>query len=94
MSKQWLTSLFRLLLIVLSSHEGGKAMSQSTPEEGTRTYSDRPFLVYTNFGVKNDFMAVKQFATRREADDWIDYQSAERPAYYEVIHQSEFETST
>jgi len=94
MSKQWLTSLFRLLLIVLFSNEGGKAMSQSTPEEGTRTYSDRPFLVYTNFGVKNDFMAVKQFATRKEADDWIVYQSAERPAYYEVIHQSEFDTST
>jgi hypothetical protein len=90
MSKQWLTSLFRLLLIVLFSNEGGKAMSQRTSEDETRTYSDRPFLVYTNFGGKNDFMAVKQFATREEADDWIVYQSAERPAYYEVIHQSEF----
>ena len=65
-------------------------MSQRTSEDETRTYSDRPFLVYTNFGGKNDFMAVKQFATREEADDWIVYQSAERPAYYEVIHQSEF----
>ena len=93
MSKQWLTSLFRLLLIVLFSHEGGKAMSQSTPEEGTCTYSDRPFLVYTNLGKKNDFLPVKQFATRKEAEAWIVYQSAERPAYYEVIHQSEFDTA-
>jgi len=94
MSNQWLTSLFRLLFIVLFSNEGEKAVSQNTPEERTRIYSDRPFLVYTNLGDQDNFVSVKQFATRKEAEAWIVYQSAERPAYYEVIHQSEFDTST
>lgn len=67
-------------------------MSQNTPEERTRTYSDRPFLVYTNLGNEDSFVPVKQFASRKEAEDWIDLQSAERPGYYEVIHQSEFGT--
>lgn len=67
-------------------------MSQHMPEERTRLYSDRPFLVYTNLGDKDNFVSVKQFATRKEAEAWIVYQSAERPAHYQVIHQSEFDT--
>jgi hypothetical protein len=53
--------------------------------------SPLPFLVYTNYGPENDFIPVKQFATRQEAEAWIVRQNAEVPAYYEVIHQSEFE---
>lgn len=54
------------------------------------TPSHLPYLVYTNYGPENDFIPVKQFATRNEAEAWIERQKAEMPAYYEVIHQSEF----
>ena len=66
-------------------------MSQSTPEERTPTYSDRPFLVYANLGNEDNRVAIKQFASRNEAEAWIGLISAERPDCYEVIHQSEFD---
>jgi hypothetical protein len=93
MSNQWLTSLFRLPLIALFSNEQWKAMSQHTPKERTRIYSDRPFVVYTNLGNEDNFVPVKQFASLKEAEDWIDFQSAERPGSYAVIRQSDFDTA-
>ena len=66
-------------------------MSRHTPEEPTRIYSDRPYLVYANLGEKGDRVAIKQFASRKEAEEWIVLISAERPDCYDVIHQSEFE---
>ena len=89
--KQWLTSLFRLPFGTQSDHEEEQAVSQPTPELAVRTYSSRPFLVYTNLGDEDNFVPVKQFATRKEAEDWMVMQAAERPGYYEVIHQSEFD---
>ena len=91
MSKQWLTTFLRLPFIALFGNEEGKAMSQHKPEAPVPTYSDRPFLVYTNLGNQDNFVPVKQFASRKEAEAWIVYQSAERPGYYEV--QSEFDTA-
>ena len=68
-------------------------MSQSTPEERTPTYSDRPFLVYANLGNEDNRGPIKQFASRKEAEEWIVLISAERPDSYDVIHQSEFDTA-
>jgi hypothetical protein len=62
----------------------------SNQEQTSTSPSHRPYLVYTNYGPENDFIPVKQFATRKEAEDWVERQNAELPAYYEVIHQSEF----
>lgn len=55
------------------------------------TYSDYPFHVFANIGDLDNLVSVKQFATKHEAEAWIVRQKAERPGYYEVIHEVEFD---
>jgi hypothetical protein len=49
--------------------------------------------VYANIGDEDNLISVKQFATRTEAKAWMDQQKKERPGYYEILHESEFDCS-
>jgi len=55
--------------------------------------SELPFHVYANIGDEDNLISVKQFATRAEAKAWIEQQQKERPGYYTVIHEDEFDAS-
>jgi len=55
------------------------------------TYSDYPFHVFANIGDLDHLVSVKQFSTKGDAEAWIVRQQAERPGYYEVIHEVEFD---
>jgi len=52
------------------------------------------FHVYANIGNEDNLISVKQFATRAEANAWMDQQKKERPGYYEILHESEFDCSS
>jgi hypothetical protein len=49
--------------------------------------------VCANIGDEDNLISVKQFATRAEAKVWMDQQKKERPGYYEILHESEFDCS-
>ena len=52
-----------------------------------------PFHAYANLGDKDNLISVKRFATRNEAAAWIVQLEIERPGYYTIIHESEFDTA-
>lgn len=58
-----------------------------------RSMSDLPWHVYANIGDDDNLVSVKRFETRDEAQAWLDVQRAERPGYYTIINECEFDTS-
>jgi hypothetical protein len=54
-------------------------------------YSDRPIHVFANIGDEDNLVSVKQFATGAEAEAWMKQQKSERPGYYTIIHEWEFD---
>lgn len=52
-----------------------------------------PIHVFANIGDEDNLISVKQFATTSEAQTWIDLQQLERPGYYCVVSEDEFDAS-
>ena len=48
-----------------------------------------PVHVFSNFGVKDNVISVKQFATSGEARAWVEQLEKERPGYYCIIDKIE-----
>ena len=61
--------------------------------QGQAPVSSANLLFHANIGDKDNLISVKQFATRAEAKAWMDQRKKERPGYYEIIHESEFDCS-
>ena len=51
-----------------------------------------PFHAYANIDDEDNLISVKRFATQKEAEAWIAQLEIERPGYYTVIHESEYDT--
>ena len=52
---------------------------------------DLPVHVFSNFGVRDNVISVKQFATTREARAWVEQLEKERPGYYCIIDKNEID---
>jgi len=78
-----------------SSRQGATASLKrsDTPISNQRQVPYLPIHVYANIGDEDNLISVKQFAMRAEAKAWMDQQKKERPGYYEIIHESEFDCS-
>lgn len=62
-------------------------------QEQTLTNSPHlPFHAYANIGDEDNLVSVKRFATKKDAEAWIEQLAIERPGYYMVIHESGFGT--
>jgi len=67
--------------------------AMSNQEQSTTTPLHLPAHAYANIGDEHNLISVKPFATRAEAKAWMDQQKKERPGYYEIIHESDFDCS-
>jgi hypothetical protein len=68
-----------------------KSLTIDAPDSSP--YSELSVHVFANIVDSDNLISVKQFATRTEAKAWMDQQKMERPGYYEIIHESEFDCS-
>jgi hypothetical protein len=64
----------------------------SNQEQTLTTPPHLPFHAYANIGDEDNLVSVKRFATKPEAAAWIEQLEKERPGYYTIIHESEFDT--
>ena len=58
-------------------------------------HGQAPFLpihVFANIGDEDNLISVKQFATTKEAQSWVDQQRLERPGHYHIMSKDEFGT--
>ena len=57
------------------------------------TYSELSVHVFANIGNEDNLISVKQFATTKEAQAWIDQMKIERPGTYVITSEMEMDQS-
>jgi hypothetical protein len=57
------------------------------------TYSELHIHVFANIGDEDNLISVKQFATSRDAQVWIDQMKIERPGTYIITSEMEMDQS-
>jgi hypothetical protein len=73
----------------MPAHEGSDMAMSNQGQPPSKPHL--PIHVFANIGDEDNLVSVKQFATGLEAEAWIEQQKLERPGYYTIIHESEFD---